>query len=40
LLKENGINVNAEMTLKGIAGEYDKNPIDIMEIINPYKSGK
>lgn len=40
LLKENGINAGAEMTLKNIAGEYDMKPIDIMKIINPDKAGK
>ncbi len=40
LLKKNGINAGAEMTLKNIAGEYDMKPIDIMKIINPDKAGK
>lgn len=40
LLKDNGINAGAEMTLKNIAGEYDMKPIDIMKIINPDKAGK
>lgn len=40
LLKKNGINASAEMTLKNIAGEYDMKPIDIMKIINPDKAGK
>jgi len=34
LLAENGLNVSADMTLKDIARKYDKNPIDIIEIID------
>ncbi|KAA3659798.1 MAG: DUF4405 domain-containing protein [Calditrichaeota bacterium] len=39
LLQENGIEANAEMTLKDIAGKYGKKPVDLMEIISPGKAG-
>lgn len=35
IVKEKWNQCQPEMTLKDIAGEYDKNPIDIMKIINP-----
>jgi hypothetical protein len=34
LLAKNGLDVSANMTLKDIAGKYDKNPIDVIEMID------
>ena len=37
LLKNKGIDADAEMTLRDIAEKYNLKPVDIMEIINPEK---
>jgi len=39
LLQENGMQADAEMTLKKIAEDYNRKPVEIMMIINPGKKG-